>query len=110
METNLIKPSAGESGSRERLSQSMKNVVSESDLLLKSAQQVGQERLSAAGEQIESKLQSAQHRLSQVQATAIDRAKQVAQTTDEVVHTHPYTAIGVAAGVGALVGLLMARR
>ncbi len=110
METNLIKPSVTEPTSRERISQSMKSIVGETDLLLKSAQDVGQERLTSMGETVGTKLKSAQDQLSRAQATALEKAKRAAQTTDQAVHSHPYTAIGLAAGVGALVGLLMARR
>ena len=110
METNLIKPSLAESTSRERLSQSMKSLVGETDVLLKSAQEVGQERLSAAGELVGAKLKSAHEQFVHAQASAMDRAKRAAQTTDAAVHSHPYVAIGVAAGLGALAGLLMARR
>jgi ElaB/YqjD/DUF883 family membrane-anchored ribosome-binding protein len=34
----------------------------------------------------------------------------VARATDDYVHEHPWKSIGVAAGVGLLVGLLIGRR
>ena len=36
--------------------------------------------------------------------------KEAAQTTDEFVHEHPWKAVGIAAGVGLIVGLLIGRR
>jgi ElaB/YqjD/DUF883 family membrane-anchored ribosome-binding protein len=39
-----------------------------------------------------------------------DKAMQGAKVTDEAVHEHPYQAIGIAFGVGALIGCLISRR
>jgi ElaB/YqjD/DUF883 family membrane-anchored ribosome-binding protein len=37
-------------------------------------------------------------------------ASRRAQQADEMVHEHPYYAVGIAAGVGALIGILVSRR
>jgi ElaB/YqjD/DUF883 family membrane-anchored ribosome-binding protein len=39
-----------------------------------------------------------------------DKAVEHAKVADQAVHEHPYQAIGIALGVGALVGYLVARR
>jgi len=39
-----------------------------------------------------------------------DRAAQGAKAADQAVHKHPYPAIGVAVGIGALLGYMLARR
>ena len=39
-----------------------------------------------------------------------DKAVEGAKATDQAVHEHPYQAIGIALGVGALIGYLAARR
>src|SRR5882672_7529085 len=41
---------------------------------------------------------------------ARDKAVECAKATDQAVREHPYQAIGIALGVGALVGYLVARR
>lgn len=38
-----------------------------------------------------------------------ERAKAQAHRADEAIHTHPYVAIGIAAGVGLLAGALISR-
>jgi ElaB/YqjD/DUF883 family membrane-anchored ribosome-binding protein len=54
-------------------------------------------------------------------AAALDRAKQIAgqvrdkavagaKATDEAVHEHPYQAIAIGVGIGAIIGFLIARR
>lgn len=39
-----------------------------------------------------------------------DRAVQGAKATDQAIHAHPYQAIGFALAVGAILGMVMARR
>ena len=39
-----------------------------------------------------------------------DRAVEGVKAADETVREHPYTAIGIAVGVGALIGFLLTRR
>ena len=39
-----------------------------------------------------------------------DKTVQTAQAADEAVHEHPYKAIAIGAGVGALIGFIVARR
>jgi ElaB/YqjD/DUF883 family membrane-anchored ribosome-binding protein len=54
-------------------------------------------------------------------AVALDRAREIAgrardkaiagaKATDEAVHEHPYQAIAIGVGVGAIIGFLLARR
>jgi ElaB/YqjD/DUF883 family membrane-anchored ribosome-binding protein len=39
-----------------------------------------------------------------------ERARQAARYTDDYVHENPWNAIGIAAGIGLLLGILMSRR
>ena len=45
-----------------------------------------------------------------VQVVVVEKGKQAARVTDDYVHEHPWAAIGIAAGVGVLVGLLVNRK
>lgn len=49
-------------------------------------------------------------RLARAEATLMDSARSAAASGDDFVHAKPWTAIGVSAGVGLLVGLLIGRR
>ena len=75
------------------------------------------ELLAATGHVAEEKVVEARKRL----AAAIERGKEAwstvqekavagAKATDEVIREHPYQAIGIAFGIGALVGFLLSRR
>jgi ElaB/YqjD/DUF883 family membrane-anchored ribosome-binding protein len=76
-----------------------------------------QELLAATADVAETKVIEARKRL----AAALERGKEVwgqvqdytvaqAKATDELVHEYPYHSIGIALGVGTLLGLFMARR
>ena len=52
----------------------------------------------------------AQAAVAQARSAAIDHGKEAARTADQYVHENPWTAIGISAGVGLLVGLLIGRR
>ena len=96
--------------SREALVKDFADVLSEADTLLKQATKESGERASDLRAQAETKLRNARIKLQEMQDDAVDRAKAAARATDEYVHDNPWQAIGVAAAIGILVGLLMNRR
>lgn len=49
-------------------------------------------------------------RLAEVQTLVRDKAKVVVATTDDYVHDHPWGTIGVSAGIGIIIGILIGRR
>ena len=55
-------------------------------------------------------LNSAKESLSSVEGSVTEKAKVVAERTDEFVHRNPWEAVGVAAGIGLLLGLFIRRR
>jgi len=96
--------------SRDALVKDFADVLSEADALLKQASKETGEKASDLRAQVETKLRTARIKLQEVQDDAVDRAKAAARATDEYVHDNPWQAIGVAAAVGFLAGLLMNRR
>jgi len=95
---------------RESLVEDFSNMLTEAEDLLKRASAETGERARDLRAQVEAKLLAAKLRLQELEGEAIDRAKVAAQVTDDYVHDNPWQAIGVAAAVGFLVGLLMNRR
>jgi ElaB/YqjD/DUF883 family membrane-anchored ribosome-binding protein len=88
-------------------------VAGESEHLVEDAQAL----LGATAHIAEEKVVEARRRL----ATALERGREVwgqvqekavagAKATDQAIREHPYQAIGVAFGVGALLGFLFSRR
>ena len=55
-------------------------------------------------------LNNAKDSLSAAEGTLTEKAKEVAEGADEFVHRNPWEAVGVAAGLGLLIGLFIRRR
>jgi ElaB/YqjD/DUF883 family membrane-anchored ribosome-binding protein len=96
--------------SRDALVKDFGEVLSEAESMLKQAAKESGEKASDLRSQVESKLRSAKLKLQDMQDDAVDRAKAAARVTDDYVRENPWQAIGVAAAIGFLVGLLMNRR
>jgi len=66
-----------------------------------------------AGEKVgdaRKRLAAALERGKEIYGRVKEKAVEGAKATDEAVHEHPYQAIGIALGVGALIGYFVARR
>jgi ElaB/YqjD/DUF883 family membrane-anchored ribosome-binding protein len=68
------------------------------------------EDLETITEQIQNGIEKGRYTLSQLQTAVMDRTKHAAESTDEMVHDNPWAAIGIAAAIGVLFGLLLPRR
>lgn len=96
--------------SKDKLMEDLRSVVEDAeDLLRATANQAG-EGAAAARARIQESLQVAKARLVSAEGAVIDRAREAAKVTDEYVHENPWKAIGISACVGAIVGMLIARR
>jgi ElaB/YqjD/DUF883 family membrane-anchored ribosome-binding protein len=74
-------------------------------VLLHDAEQALSNTAGAAGEKFDALRERMRSALDAGRAEASRRVKQA----DEMVHEHPYYAVGIAAGVGALIGILVTR-
>lgn len=95
---------------KEQLVNDFKVVIADAEALLKATAGQGGEALAAARARAEESLAAAKARMSEAQAALLVRTKAAAKATDEYVHMHPWKAIGVAAGVGLVIGMLIGRR
>ena len=96
--------------SRDALVKDFTEVLTAADTLLKQATKESGEKASDLRAQVETKLRAAKLKLQDMQDDAMDRAKATARATDEYVRDNPWQALGVAAALGVLVGLLIGRR
>ncbi|MGE5090103.1 MAG: DUF883 family protein [Candidatus Levyibacteriota bacterium] len=96
--------------SRESVLDDFSSMLSDAEDLLKRAGNESGERAKDLRAQVEAKLLAAKLRLQELQGEAVDRAKEAARVTDDYVHDNPWWAIGGAAAIGFVAGLLMNRR
>ncbi len=88
----------------------IKAVISEAeDILSATADQAG-EKVTNLRARIQARLQDARLRLADAEAVLVAKTKAAARATDAYVHESPWTAVGIAAGVGLLLGLIIGRR
>ena len=90
----------------EKLVQDLKAVVRDGEELLRAGARDLSERSIAARERLGSALESAKATQRKLQDQAVSQAKMA----DRMVRDYPYQALGVAVGLGLLVGILAGRR
>ena len=95
---------------KDRLVDDFATVLAEAEDMLKRAAAETGDKARDLRAQVETKLLRAKLRLQEIEGEAVDRAKDAARATDDYVHDNPWQAIGIAAAIGVLVGLLMSRR
>ena len=96
--------------SKDKLAQDFKVVVADVEELLRATASQAGERVSAVREKVQDSLHRAKVKLAEAEDIMVDKGKQAARATDEYVHDHPWRAVGVAAGIGLIIGLLIGRR
>ena len=97
-------------GQNSPIARDIQNVVTDAQELLKTVQSEGQTRLTEVKGQVQAKLDNAKVMLGQLGTQVQDGAKQAMDTTDTYVRDNPWRAVGISAAVGAIVGILIARR
>jgi ElaB/YqjD/DUF883 family membrane-anchored ribosome-binding protein len=94
----------------DRLMQDVRAVVSDTeDLLQATAGDVSDQAVKARARTQES-LRVARARMTEMQHELMARARASAKAADEYVHENPWPAVGAAAGVAFVIGLLIGRR
>jgi ElaB/YqjD/DUF883 family membrane-anchored ribosome-binding protein len=100
----------GEATSKEKLVSDLKNLVADAEELLKATASQAGERIAEARKKIDQSLIEGKKALADAEKTVRAKSKEYADTADDYVRENPWTAVGVAAGVGLVLGLLMRGR
>lgn len=95
---------------KEQLIQDFKVVVADAEALLKATAGQGGDAVTAVRARVEESLATAKAKMADAQAALLVKTRAAAKATDEYVHVHPWQAIGFAASLGVVVGVLIGRR
>lgn len=95
---------------KDKLMADLKLVMADAEALLAATSDDAQGSLAELRNRVQASLSNAKSGLIDAQAAMVDRAKAAAKATDGYVHENPWKSAGIAAGVGLLLGLLIARR
>ena len=96
--------------SKQKLVADLKVLVGDTEELLRATAGQAGEKIAVARERIEASLGVYKEKLIDAERALLEKTKQAARATDEYVHEHPWQAVGVAAGIGFLLGMLVSRR
>ena len=96
--------------SQEKLVTDIKAVIADAEDILKATADQTGEKISNLRVRIQDRLLGARIRLDAAEAALIDKTRAAARAADDYVHESPWQAVGIGAGVGFLLGLLLGRR
>lgn len=95
---------------KEKLIADFKVVIADAEEILRvTAGQAG-EKITDLREKAQARLSDAKFKLAEAEALLLDKAKAAGRAADDYVHDQPWQAVGIAAGVGLLLGILIGRR
>jgi ElaB/YqjD/DUF883 family membrane-anchored ribosome-binding protein len=106
----MSKVSASSVESQEQLVSDIKSVISDAEEMLSATADQAGEKVNNLRARIQVRLHDAKLRLVDAEEALLAKTKAAARATDEYVHESPWTAIGVAAAAGVLLGLALGRR
>lgn len=95
---------------KQKLVSDMKVVVADAEEILRATAGVAGDKMGDLRERFGERLRDARIRLADAEAVLVDRTKAAARATDDYVHENPWRAVGLAAAVGLLLGVIIGRR
>jgi ElaB/YqjD/DUF883 family membrane-anchored ribosome-binding protein len=95
--------------SKEKLVTDLKTLIGDAEELLKATTNQAGEKVTAARQKIEQSLIEGKKALADAEKIVIQKSKEYADVADDYVRENPWSAVGVAAGVGLILGLLIRR-
>ena len=94
----------------DKLMNDLKAVAADAEALLAATASDASERVREARQRATASLKKARDRVEVLERQVKDRATEAAHELDHYVHDKPWHAIAAAAGIGALIGLLIGGR
>ena len=85
-------------------------VMRDAEALLKASADQGGAKTDEARAKIRESLQAAKARLIEAEQAAVRHGEEAVAATETHIRNNPWQSVGVAAGIGLLIGVLLARR
>jgi ElaB/YqjD/DUF883 family membrane-anchored ribosome-binding protein len=95
---------------REKLVSDVKILVNDTEELVKATAAQAGEKIVELRNRAQVAANNLKPQLVKLEAVVVDKAKATATAAETYVSENPWTAIGVSAGVGLIIGLLIGRR
>lgn len=94
---------------KEKLMHELAQVLKDAEDFIKHSEGQAGESFHSTREKLQSTLKNAKAEINRVEDLVVRKTKEVAHSADGYVRENPWQTAGVAAGVGLLIGLLIAR-
>jgi ElaB/YqjD/DUF883 family membrane-anchored ribosome-binding protein len=94
----------------EKLYQDMQAVIRDAEALLKATAGQAGEKIQEARAKAEDTVKQAKDRLDGMHRSATQRAKEAVGDAEDYVRSNPWKSVGIAAGIGLMLGLLFNQR
>lgn len=94
----------------DQLIDDLQTVIRDAEGLLRATAAQGGEKIQEVRTRAEESVRQAKDRLAGIEKETIERAQALAGDANEFVRNNPWQAVGIAAGIGVLLGLLLSRR
>ena len=85
-------------------------VMRDAEALMKASADTGGEKVNEARTRIRESLESAKRRLIEAERSAVRHGEEAVTATEDHIKRNPWQSVGIAAGVGLVIGVLLARR
>src|SRR4051794_29538575 len=93
--------------SKEKLVKDFQSVIADTEELMKFVSNESGGKAQALRDKLDRNLQLAKDYLHDVEGSVVDKSKVAARVTDEYVHKNAWRTVGLAIGVGILIGFLI---
>lgn len=104
-----MKTSATEKAAQDT-SADLRALIADAEKLLSSAGADADDKIVELRDRMRSAIDEGRSTYERLRHRVADTASEKVHEADDYVRTHPYHAVGIAAGIGALIGLLVSRR
>ena len=95
---------------KDKLMSDVRTFISDAEEVMRSTADQAGESVAEARDRVLGRLQEARAELATLQKLAVTKAKDASKATDEYVHENPWKSVGIAAGIGLILGLMVGRR
>lgn len=95
---------------KERLAEELRAVIGDAEDVLRAIAKHGGEQMEDVRERFEHRVKLARLELDKAEIALMAKAKDAAKVADRYVHENPWKTMGIAGGIGLLIGLLISRR
>ena len=97
----------GETTGKDKIVGDLRNLVADAEELLKATANQAGDKIGVARQKIEQSLIEGKKALADAELNLVKKSKEAAEMADDYVRDNPWSAVGIAAAVGLVLGLLI---